>query len=76
MAKVKQQQVAIRFGGLAGSIREQLAEQGYQPPLKVTDRFQTLADSIVRLQINGLLTETEVHKARTRLIARMTRELS
>ena len=63
MAKSKA--AAGRDSGLVGwlvSIREQPAEQGYQPPLKVTDRFQTLADSTVRLQINGLLTETEVHR--------------
>jgi len=52
--------MTIEFGAFAPKPSEQI--EG------LDERFDEYADAIVRLGIMGLLTETEVHRARMRLL--------
>ncbi|MCK5446367.1 MAG: hypothetical protein KAI73_12140 [Rhodospirillaceae bacterium] len=60
----RKMQIECRFGALCKPIKEQI------PQLNDNDaeNFQTHADAIVRLNLHGIMTDTETHKARERLI--------
>ena len=57
-------QIECSFGALCKPIKEQI------PQLDDIDaeNFQAHADAIVRLNLHGVITDTETHKARERLI--------
>lgn len=60
--------IELNFGALCPSIAEQLAKQNlYFKTKKDESRCQHYADSLTSLFIRGLLTASEVHKARKRL---------
>ena len=53
----------IRFGGLSPDLHEQL---GF--PKKDLELEQRLADAVTSCQIHGVLTDSETHKARKRIV--------
>lgn len=67
----------LRFGALSPPLHEQVNEQT-DMGLTADDlvKEQMLATSIVTLLLHSILTETEVHKARKRLMKRIDKTLS
>lgn len=61
--------LGITFGALAIPIKKQLAEQGMHVPHLAM--WQHHADSIAALSIVGLLSDSETHNARRRLLKRI-----
>ena len=57
----------ITFGALCKKLKEQFKEQGFNYP-KGRDYFQQYADSLCLLSVGNILSPSEVHKARTRLL--------
>jgi hypothetical protein len=59
---------SVSFGALAPSIRNQLPKL----PIEIADMFDRDSYSITRLLCRGLLTDSEGHKARLRLMKKIT----
>lgn len=66
----------ISFGALCPPILGQLKDAGINVNKEDVDRWQRCADSIVRLAVHQILSDSEVHKARQRLLKKITRELA
>lgn len=60
----------IHFGGMCPQLSEQLAKYNVPNDDKM-HVLQVMADSIARLHVTGLLTESEAHKARMRMMKRI-----
>ena len=60
----------IEFGGVAPPIEDQLRDQGLQLDMIPLSRHQLQRDTheVTRLFVRGILTETEAHKARNRIL--------
>ena len=70
--------ISIVVGGTAPPLMEQLRNQGVRMRQKTkvdSLHWQRLAQSIVSLYVNGLLTEREKEEACRRLIRKITAEL-
>lgn len=63
----------IVFGATAPNLREQMDAQSYRYDPETAERWQKEADALTMLFIRGILTETETHRARTRLMKEITR---
>lgn len=59
--------VALRFGGLAPSIRDQVIEQGLTADHTKLGFMQRMADAIMLLSVQDILTDAMTKKARQRL---------
>lgn len=68
MSKNTAKQLSISFGALSPPLVHQLSEQGVSIPVRKEYRLQKAADHIVTLAIAGYLSESEVNKARKRLM--------
>lgn len=68
----KSKSLTVVFGALAPPLSEQV------PSLNKMDakRFQNHADCITRLSINSILTGSEVHRARTRLLKQIKKAIT
>lgn len=62
----------LQFGAMCPLLSQQL---GNRVPVNVAEVLDKNAHAIDRLRIHGLLSEGEVHKARTRLIRTIQREV-
>ena len=60
----------IEFGAMAAPIDEQLRDQGLRLDIEEVALWalQCDADGVARLFVRGILTETEVHKAKNRIL--------
>lgn len=58
--------VRVEFGPMVPMLWEQL--RGFELTGLRIDRFQSYADALVRLQMGDLLTDTELTRARRRLL--------
>lgn len=66
-------QLTVNFGAMADPIAKQLSEHGCAASsLAVWERA---ADAIVFLHVHGLATDSEAHKARGRLFARIKKSI-
>lgn len=69
--------VGLAFGAMVAPIANQLRDQGFMPrENRLLDVWQRSADSITRLSIHGLLTQTEAHRARSRLLSQIANDVS
>ena len=70
MAK-QQVELQVRFGAMSPQLHEQLSEYGLTA--EDLELEQRLADAIVICDLHGILTTVEAHKARNRLMKKLTR---
>jgi len=61
------------FGALAPSILNQLIDQGLSIEKREGARLQKIADAITLLCIHGILSDSEKHRARMRLMKQISR---
>lgn len=61
----------VSFGAMAPPLAEQLAEVLGERSHPNLPQHQKDADAIARLAVRGVLTETEAHRARKRLMKRL-----
>jgi hypothetical protein len=66
-------QISIEFGVLAKPISEQLKSQNRM--IKGVDRFNELADAIVRLHLNKIISDGVRDKARENLMKQISKEI-
>ena len=64
--RANQARLRLAFGAFSPKLKEQL--QGYGLQKNEIERFQRRADEVTGLLIAGILTDTEAHRARKRLI--------
>lgn len=69
-------ELALHFGALAPPLREQFASAGVAVSAKECDKYQRSADALVYLGVQHILTDSQVHIARGRLMKCICRELS
>ena len=75
MSMTADKELVIVFGAMTDSIQKQLLAQQITRPRKIVQVLQMDADSITRLAIRGLLSDSEVRKARQRLMKKIKRTL-
>lgn len=64
----REMKLGIAFGGMAKPIREQLRDQGMTAAKQLLDQWERDAGAITRLAIRCVLSESEVSRARRRLL--------
>ncbi len=69
------EQIVIRFGALCSSIRKQINSQGFYSSDENFERWEKNSADITRLHIWGLLTDSEVRRARKRLLKMISYEV-
>ena len=66
----------VHFGALCDPIEKQLTDQGQRfEKREYAKVIQAWADSITRLLINDILSESEAHRAHKRLMKKLKRRL-
>jgi hypothetical protein len=65
----------LSFGPVVPTIHEQLRMQDIRHDVEAMAEFQFSADCISRLNVHGLLTDTEARTARKRLFKKIRRSL-
>jgi hypothetical protein len=68
--------IGIYFGAISKPIIEQLIEQGVTMIPSKINLMQEMADSLTLLYLQQIITNTEVHKARRRLMKRIKKEMT
>lgn len=68
-------ELRIGIGAMSPSIYDQLIKQGVKVTKKECEHFQKDVDSLNRLRIRGLITDSESHKANQRFMKMLTKEL-
>jgi len=58
---------SLSFGGMAPKLSEQIPD--------IDPRFDKLADAILLLHVNNILTEAETNRTRSRLVKQVWREV-
>lgn len=74
-AEPERMHVALHFGALVPSIREQLKANGQRLRPDVARSFQRGADAIIYLSVHGYLTDGEKRRARLRLVNAIARHV-
>lgn len=69
------QEIAIRFGGLAPSIADQLKEQGFTFANEKAQQFQQLRECITRLMFADILNESQKDKAFSKLFNQIKKHI-
>ena len=69
MTALKKEKAGITFGAMADPLRIQLEMTGIDAG--TINHFQRDADAIVRLNVRGLLSDTETRKARLRVVKKL-----
>lgn len=67
------ERLTIHFGAMCPPLSEQLASIAL--PTEKIDQWQMMADSIVRLHVHNILSDSKVEKARSRLMKRIAAEM-
>jgi hypothetical protein len=65
--------ISVHFGALCPSIAEQLIEQGVVAIPDEINHFQGDADAITRLMFRGMLSDSQAHTARQKLLKKIVR---
>jgi len=69
----------LNFGASADSIEDQISTQGLKwkhTRTKAMPDFQVFADAITKLDLHHVLSDSEVHKARKRLMKSIVRSVN
>lgn len=64
--------ISLVFGAISPSIQKQLAKQRIK--ISLSPHWQKDADAISRLYVRGLLTDSQVHSARGKLLKQIAKE--
>lgn len=62
----------VNFGALAPALLDQVREQGFDLPEFSADGLQACATAIVRLHLREILSDSEVKRARSRLMKQIS----
>lgn len=65
----------LRFGALCPPIIEQITEQGLGISARLVAHYQKDVDAIIRLTVRGVITDGEAHRAKTRLMKRIAKDV-
>jgi hypothetical protein len=66
---------ALSFGAMSDPIADQLARQGIQPPPGRSVEWDRWNAAVVRLAVNGLVTQAERERAHQRIVKSIAREI-
>ena len=65
--------MTLAFGAISPKIEDQLKDQGLK--IEYVDMYQSLADSIIKLKIHGIITGSMADKANERLFKEIEKEV-
>lgn len=63
----KPENVGLHFGAGAGTVADQLTEQGFAFDAGQAEHWQKDSDAITRLHLRGFITDAAAHRARQKL---------
>jgi hypothetical protein len=67
-------ELVLVFGAVSSPLADQIEAHGLTPPARIQG-YQDMANALVKLYINFVLTDSEVKKARQRLLRQIVNEL-